>query len=366
MVIMNSISKLIFFLLPIVFISSCSQEEAPVEAKKESTIEAPPPPPAALPVKGFVVQPNTLEKTISATGSLIAYEAVDIRSERSGKLMKLDFKESTFVKEGKMLAKIDDTQLLAERNRLEVSLDLAEKEVKRGKELLKIQGVSEEEMDRLTNRVDAIKAEMAVIDVQIEKSTIYAPFSGIIGLRQKSTGAYVTPADIIVDLKQVNPIKLEFEVPEKFINDVSENQSLTFTVVGFNQEFKAKVYATDSEISPNTRTFRVRATCANPGNRLKPGQFAKVNLVTGKNNRAIMVPTDAVIPVLEGKQLFVYRDGNAVATRVIVEDRRSQLVEITDGLSIGDTVIVSGLMSLSNGVPVTVQELINIENESAE
>lgn len=347
--------------------SSCSSKEKD-EAKPATAAasSAPAPQPRALPVQGFVITSRTLEKSIGATGSLIPFEAVDIRSERSGKLMNLGFKESSFVKQGKLLAKIDDKELQAERKRLEVSLDLAEKEVERGRELLKIQGVSAEEMDRLVNRVEAIKAEMAVLDVQIEKSVIVAPFSGIIGLRQKSPGAYVTPSDIIVDLKQVNPLKLEFEVPEKYISQVRANQALSFTVVGFNQTFTAKVYATDSEISPETRTFRVRATCANPGNRLKPGQFAKVSLVTDKNNEAIMVPTDAVIPVLEGKQVFLYRGGKAIATQVDVEDRRARLVEVTRGVSLGDTIIVSGLMSLTDGAAVSIQDLENLENLAAE
>lgn len=348
-------------------LQSCSSEENPTTAPAKATAApAQSAPPPAVPVQGFVVEARTLEKAIGATGSLIAYEAVDIRPERSGKLMALDFTESSFVKAGKALAKIDDKQLQAERKRLEVSLDLAQKEVERGKELLKIQGVSAEEMDRLTNRVEAIKAETAVIDVQIEKSTIEAPFSGIVGLRQKSLGAYITPSDIIVDLKQINPLKLEFEVAEKYINQVSANQALTFTVVGFDQTFNARVYATDSEIAPSTRTFRVRATCPNPGNRLKPGQFAKVNLVTGKNQEAVMVPTDAVIPVLGGKQLFVYRGGKAIATKVSAEDRREQFVEITDGIAIGDTIIVSGLMALTDGAAVSIQSLVNPENESAE
>jgi len=358
--------SLSLFLSMTCFMLSCTAEEKTKSKPAESAAASPPPKARALPVQGFVIQSRTLEKSIGATGSLIPYEAVEIRPERSGKLMNLNFNESTFVKKGRTLAKIDDKELQAERKRLEVSLDLAKKEVERGKELLKIQGVSAEEMDRLINRVEAIRAEIAVLDVQIEKSVIVAPFSGIIGLRQKSLGAYVTPNDIIVDLKQVNPLKLEFEVPEKYISEVSANQSLSFTVVGFDQVFQAKVYATDSEISPETRTFRVRATCSNPGNRLKPGQFAKVNLVTDKNNEAIMVPTDAVIPVLDGKQVFVYKAGQAVATSVLVEDRRARLVEITRGVSIGDTIIVSGLMSLTNGAAVTIQDLDHPENESAE
>ena len=348
-----------------VLLLGCNQDasETPPSAKKVVNV-TPKPSPAAIPVDGYVVKPASLQQTINATGSLIAYEDVDIRSERPGKLVELDFKESSFVSKGTKLAKIDDDQLQAERKRLEISLDLAEKEVARGRELLKIQGISAEEMDRLLNRVDAIKAEQEVIDIQIEKSSVKAPFSGVIGLRQKSIGAYVTPNDIIVDLKQINPIKLEFDVPEKFMSTVREGQKLTFSVVGLDKDYSANVYALDSEISATTRTFKVRASSKNPGNRLKPGQFAKITLITGKNDKAIMIPTDAVIPVLEGKQVYLLKNGKAQATPVVVNDRRAGNVEITDGIVLGDTVVVSGLMALTNGTPITIRSLLNVENTS--
>ena len=348
-----------------VLLTGCYQEskEVPPSAKKVVN-DAPKKEPTSIPVDGYVVEPVSLEQTINATGSLMAYEDVDIRPERAGKLIEIGFKESSFVNKGTKLAKIDDDQLQAERKRLEISLDLAEKEVARGRELLKIQGISAEEMDRLLNRVDAIKAEQEVIDIQIEKSTVKAPFSGVVGLRQKSIGAYVTPNDMIVDLKQINPIKLEFEVPEKFMSTVRTGQNLTFSVVGLNHKYTATVYALDSEISSTTRTFKVRASSKNPGNRLKPGQFAKITLVTGKNDQAVMIPTDAVIPVLDGKQVYLFKNGKAQATPVVVNDRRAGNVEITDGVLLGDTVVVSGLMALTNGTPILVKSLLNVENTS--
>jgi membrane fusion protein, multidrug efflux system len=196
------------------------------------------------------------------------------------------------------------------------------------------------------------------VDVQLDRSKVLAPFDGYVGLRDISEGAYVTPQNVLVDLQQINPIKLEFEVPEKYLSLVKNGQELTFFVSGSEQQYKARVYALSSDIAPSTRTFTVRATATNGNNQLKPGQFAKVELVTGVNESAIIVPTDAVIPVIDGKQVYVFRDGKAIGTAVTTGTRLDARVEITDGLQVGDSIIVSGLLSLTNGTPVQVNKLI--------
>ncbi|MEM1326505.1 MAG: efflux RND transporter periplasmic adaptor subunit [Bacteroidota bacterium] len=333
---------------------------------KEETPEAAPitQAPRATPVQGIVVQNSAVDETINATGSLIANETVEIRPERAGRLVSLNFQESSVVSSGKLLAQIDDSELLAQRSRLMINLDLAKKEVARGDELLQIQGISEEEMDRLQNRVEDINAEVKILDIQIEKSKVHAPFSGVLGLRQISRGAYITPSDVIVDLQQIHPIKLEFDVPERYLSKVREGQGLEFTVVGSDRTFNAKVYALGAEISPATRTFKVRATANNREGLLKPGQFAKVNLVTGTNEKAILVPTDAVIPVLEGKQVFVARNGRAIASKVEIGNRLAENIEILDGLSAGDTIITTGLLSLSDGALIEVNVPETVQNAS--
>lgn len=352
----------LFAVCLLLFLSAACQQEKE-DAASPPTSSAPKAP-RAIPVDGFVIQASSLQEIINATGNLIAYEAVEIRPERSGKLIDLDFEEASFVKAGTVLGKIDTEELVAQRNRLDVALDLAIKEVARGKELLAVQGISMEELDRLENRVEDIKAEQQVIDVQLDKSEIRAPFSGVLGLRTVSRGAYVTPNDVIVDLKQINPIKLEFEVPERFLVKVKPGQELNFTTAGSGQVFKARVYATATEISPETRTFKVRATAQNGGNLLKPGQFAKVTLVTGVNNKAMLAPTDAVIPVLDGKQIYVARKGRAIATFVQTGERQADEVEIIHGLQLGDTVIVSGLLSLSDGALIEVTNLVKSQKQA--
>jgi membrane fusion protein (multidrug efflux system) len=331
----------------------CSQKEEAAPTVESSPNQGPP---AAL-IDGFITSPQRLEQIINATGNLIAYESVEIRPERAGKLVSLDFRESSYVQKNTVIGQVDDSELIAQKERLAVNLELAEKEVARGRELLAIEGISQEELDRLINAVADIKAEQNILDIQINKSKIRAPFSGVMGLRQISQGAYVTPNDVLVDLKQISPIKLEFEVPERFLTQVKEGQTLEFTIVGSDRVFTAKVYAIGTEISPLTRTFKVRASAQNPDNILKPGQFAKVSLVTGTKNDAILIPTDAVIPVLDGKQVYLVRKGRVIAQKVVTNDRSSDMVEIVEGLTIGDTVAVSGLLALSDGVAIRINEL---------
>lgn len=331
----------------------CSQKEEAAPTVESSPNQGPP---AAL-IDGFITSPQRLEQIINATGNLIAYESVEIRPERAGKLVSLDFRESSYVQKNTVIGQVDDSELIAQKERLAVNLELAEKEVARGRELLAIEGISQEELDRLINAVSDIKAEQNILDIQINKSKIRAPFSGVMGLRQVSQGAYVTPNDVLVDLKQISPIKLEFEVPERFLTQVREGQTLEFTIVGSDRIFTAQVYAIGTEISPLTRTFKVRASAQNPDNILKPGQFAKVSLVTGTKNDAILIPTDAVIPVLDGKQVYLVRKGRVIAQKVVTNDRSSDMVEIVEGLTIGDTVAVSGLLALSDGVAIRINEL---------
>lgn len=313
-------------------------------------------PPAAL-IDAYVTSPQHLEQMINATGNLIAYESVEIRPERSGKLVSLNFREASYVNKNTVIGQVDDAELIAQKERLAVNLELAEKEVARGRELLAIQGISQEEVDRLVNRVADISAEQHILDIQINKSQIRAPFSGVLGLRQVSQGAYVTPSDVIVELQQISPIKLEFDVPERYLTQVKTGQSLEFTIVGSDRIFTAEVYAIGTEISALTRTFKVRATAQNPDQLLKPGQFAQVSLVTGVNENAILVPTDAVIPVLEGKQVYLVRKGRVIAQRVVTNDRSSDMVEIVEGLGVGDTVAVGGLLALSDGGAIRINQI---------
>jgi len=322
------------------------------------------PPPRVISVDGYIIFPNHLERAIQSTGTILPYESLDIRAERSGKLVMLNAPESSYVKAGHLLGKIDDSELIAQKEKLLVSLDYANSELERGEALVAIQGITTEEVDRLENQIKSIQSDIKILDVQIEKSKILAPFSGVLGLRRISQGAYITPADIIIDLQQTHKVRLDFDVPERYLNTVKANQKVSFGIAGSNETYDARVYAFSNEISPATRTFKVRAIADNGHGKLKPGQFSKVNLVTGFTDEAMMIPTDAIVPVLDGKQVFVYKSGRVSVHLVETNLRKEGLVEVTSGVSMGDTIIMSALLSIIDGAPVEIANIINTDKIS--
>ena len=315
--------------------------------------------PRTMMVDGYVVVAEKLEQIVNATGSLLPNESVAISPERPGKLKEILFTESSYVKKGNLLAKIDNEELIAQLQKLELQEQMAAKEDARGKELLDISAISQEQYDQLLHTLNQIKADINLLKVQIDKTNVRAPFSGLLGLRNVSLGAYITPAESLVELQQINPIKLEFDVPEKFMRDIQAGQEVSFSIVGFNEPFQARIYATAPEISRTTRSFKVRARCPNTKGVLKPGNFAKVEVVTGVNTEATLVPTDAVIPVIDGQQLYVINNGLAEARSVVTGERRGIMMEIVEGVQPGDTVIVSGLLSISDGAPVAASSLVD-------
>ena len=315
--------------------------------------------PRAMQVEGFVAKAERLENIINATGSLLPNESVAISPERAGKLAKIFFKESSHVRAGELLAKIDDQELVAQLDKLKVQERIAIKEEERGQELRKIEAIPQDEFERLVNTREQIQAEMKLIGVQIEKTEIRAPFSGLIGLRNLSLGAYVTPSQSIAELQQTNPLKLEFDVPEKYMLQVNKGQKVAFDVVGFEDPFEAIIYATSVEVMANTRTFKVRARSANPKGVLRPGNFAKVDVITGVNEQAIMVPSDAVIPSIAGQKVFVSKAGQVEERMVETGTRSGIMIEVMSGLMENDTVIVSGLLALSAGMPIQISNLVD-------
>lgn len=315
-------------------------------------------PGAPMAVDYLVAAGETLENTLSTTGNLLPNEVVEIRPERSGRLTKLLFKEGTLVQKGTLLAELDRLELEAQLSKLKVNEAYNQRELKRAKDLLAIDGIAEEEYDRIALTLDQTRADIRVTEVALEKTRIRAPFNGRLGLRQLSEGAYVSPTDNLVQLQQTDPIKLEFEVPERFIRELKVGQKVIFSIEGIKQNFLAEVYALSNQIDPGTRTLTVRARCSNPRGLLQPGNFARVQLVTSQNQSAILLPTDAVIPILNGQQVMVIKNGTVAAADVVTGQRLENVISIVEGINPGDTVILSGLLALKPGMPVKAAKLI--------
>lgn len=332
--------KLVVSMLVLVLFFSCKsgkKDEAPkspVSRNKPITADA------------FVAKTLALSENIQVPGSLLPAEGTDIRPEISGRLVSINFKEGAFVKKGTLLAKLFDEDLKAQLRKLEVQLEINQKTVERYRELLKIQGISQQDVDLSELQVNNNKADIELIKVAINKTEIRAPFDGRIGLRNVSLGAYISPADIIATIRQVDQLKLEFTVPEKYSTVFKPGKAVSFAIDGASKEFNATVMATEYFIDANTRSLNVKGLVKSKNPALVPGAYAKVDLDLDRDNNAIIVPTQAIIPLSRGKQVILYRNGKPDFKEVATGIRDSTYIQVLSGVSIGDTVLVSGLMAV--------------------
>jgi membrane fusion protein (multidrug efflux system) len=312
----------------------------------------------AVNVTGFVARYELVRDTLSASGTVLAAEEVDLHPEISGKLTAIKFKEGSYVRKGMLLAKLNDADLQAQMRKLQLQVRLASEKMNRLKSLLDIDGVSQQEYDESSNLIQTLQADMDYVRAQIAKTEIYAPFSGRIGLRQVSAGSYVTPANSIARLQQTDQLKIEFTLPEKYASLISVGDLVNVYVTNQRASVKARVYAIEPGIQQETRSVTVRAIFVNTSNQVYPGAFARVELFSGKDREAMMIPTEAILPQLKGKRVFVSKSGLAIPLDVETGLRNDARIEIVSGLSEGDTILTTGIMSLKPESKVTIVKLI--------
>lgn len=305
-------------------------------------------------VSGYVVRPQSIVERIEVPGSLMPAEQTQIRAEVSGRVVKLNIVEGTTVQKGALLVKLFDGDLQTQLKKFQVQLQIAEKTKERQAELLKINGISQQEYDLADLNVQTLSVDIEATQIAIIKTEIRAPYSGQVGLRSISLGAYISPTDIITTLRQVDQLKLEFSVPEKYAKEIKKGDKIRFKVDNGQTEHQATVLATENNVEQTTRTLRIRALVNRIHPELVPGVFARINLQLGKSNNALLVPTQAVIPNALNKQVVVLRKDSAVFTVVQTGIRDSISVQVTSGLVPGDTVITTGLMVLKPNVKVKV------------
>jgi membrane fusion protein, multidrug efflux system len=309
---------------------------------------------SAVRVNGVVVQPQRFANSVFISGTLDANEQVSLRSQVSGVVTNLYFKEGSVAKKGQPLIQIDNSELKAQLSQAETRQNLAAENLKRATQLLEKGAISKQEFDIVSADLKSLQAQTQLIRAQIAKTTIRAPFNGTIGLRAISEGEYLSPETVVARLVNTHPLKLTFSVPEKYASQLKVNTNLTFTVSGSDQKYKARVYAIEPSIEATTRTLQLRAQVPNPDGELRPGAFANVELPLSIIEDALLVPTEAVVPVQNGKKVFVKQQGKAKEVMVETSTRREKDILITSGLQVGDTVLTTGVMSLRSGTPVTV------------
>jgi membrane fusion protein (multidrug efflux system) len=308
-----------------------------------------------LRVKVHQVTPVQLSERLATIGTVRANESVEIVSEISGKIAAIHFDEGGRVAKGALLLKIDDSELMAERQRAVHRVELAERAETRQQQLLDDGVISSETYDVALGELNVLRAELQLIAAQQLKTEIRAPFSGVIGLRWVSPGSYLSSQTRIASLHDLDPVKLDFSVPERYSALMALGDEISFTVEGFDRAFPGTIYAIEPSVDAATRSLRMRARCPNSDGALLPGTFANVDLTVRSVPDALTVPAIAVIPELGGKKVFVYRDGRAEPRSVTTGIRTEREVQITSGLDDGDLVIISGILQLQPGLEVELE-----------
>lgn len=325
-------------------------KEAPKEAGNRQS--------KALNVRAVVLSQQGLTDGIFVSGSLVPDEEVNLSFESSGKITDIFFKEGTHVEKGELLAKINDAPLQADLRKKQAQVKLMQDRLFRAKALLEKEAVSKEAFQEAEANLAALEAEIEGVEAQIEQTELRAPFSGIIGLRQVSVGAYATTTTEVATLTKTAPLKVEFNVPERYAGMLPEGTELTFTAEGDLTTRNAKVYASDSRVDPETRTFAIRAIYPNADGKLIPGRYVNVNLVTQRFDNTLAVPSEAIVSEMGIDKVFVCKNGKAQPVEIAKGLRTDAMVQVLRGLVPGDTVITSGTMQLRSGqnVVVSVQQ----------
>ena len=312
-------------------------------------------PARALPVKAAVVGRGSVTDGVSAVGTLLANESVMIRPEIDGRIEAFHFQEGQLVRKGDKLVSLDASEVEAQLKSAVAAANLNRSRLKRSEELLAKNFISAQAMDEARENLNQSAAREAEIKAKLAKSTIRAPFEGVTGLRQVSPGAYAKAGQDIARLEGIGVLKLDFRVPEGYLRRIKVGQPLVINVDAYpGESFNGSIYAIEPAVDESTRTVLLRARLPNPGVRLKPGMFARVNLDLERRENALLVPEQAIVPRGDGRFVFRIADGKAQMVKVEMGVRRPGEVEILKGLEAGDTIVVDGQLKLQDGAPVSV------------
>ncbi|MCX6826654.1 MAG: efflux RND transporter periplasmic adaptor subunit [candidate division Zixibacteria bacterium] len=311
----------------------------------------------ATAVEAMVIKPQIFQNIIYTTGTLLANEEVELRPEVAGLITGVYFEEGKKVKKGELLLKINDRELQAQLQGKKAEEKQAADEEGRKRRLFEIKVVSQEDYDKVLNALKMVQAEKEAIAAKIAETEIRAPFDGVIGLRYISEGGYVTSGTLVAIMQDTDPMKIQFALPEKYAGQSKPGTNIIIQIGDSQKEYRGVIYAAESKIDIDTRTIKVRAEIPNPDGRLIPGSFAKVEIILEEVTDAIIVPSEAVIPQINGEIVYICVGGKAKATPVQTGVRTDKDIQIIGGLVSNDTLIVSGILQISDGKPVRITVL---------
>ena len=310
-----------------------------------------------LSVNAIVLKPETLNDVFRTTGVLLPDEEVNLIFEASGKITQINFKEGSFVNKGDLLAKVNDAPLQAELRKLEAQLPLAQERVYRQRTLLDKDAVSQEAFETVTTELDKLKADVELVKARINQTELRAPFSGMIGLRMVSEGAYASPQVVVSKLTKISPLKIEFAANESQVDEIVNGTKLTFTVENDLNTYEAFVYAVEASLETSTLSIKARARYANPGGKMKPGHSASIEIQLREITNTIVIPSISSIAEMGQDIAYTYKNGKAHRVVLTKGLRTATSVQVLKGLSIGDTLLTTGVMQLRDGMNVSIAQL---------
>ena len=321
---------------------------------KEAATAKPAGAPALVDV--MIAATEQISTTIEANGSVVAFEYLELRPEVAGRLTYLQVPEGNVVAQGTVIARVNDADLQAQMNKTRVLLDLAQKTEARIAKLIAVGGINQADYDAIISQVNGYKADLIYTQSLIDKTVVKAPFSGLVGLRMISPGAYVTPTTLIATLQQVDKIKVDFTLPEQYSKMIRKGADVEVqTDLSKAERHKATIIATEPQISSVSRNLKVRSVLQ--GVKANPGSFVKVYLTRRQDHLSVLVPTNCIIPDDKNKQVVVVKGGKANFVNVKTGIRNEDMVEIISGINPGDSVVVTGVLFARPKAPVKVRSV---------
>jgi membrane fusion protein (multidrug efflux system) len=323
----------------------------PADAAAAVPSGAPAMPP--MPVDVDSARRRSIVDAVRATGRIEAVQAVDLRPDEQGRITALLFQEGQSITAGTPLVRIDDAMLRAQAERASADRDLARQQLERVRRLRSENASSPADLERAQAAARSAEAALAVLNLQIERTTVRAPFDGVIGQRFVSVGDYVTNATRLLTLQTVDPQRAVIEVPERHAIALRPGQTVQFTVAAQPERvFSAQVEFIDPVVQTTSRTIVVKARAPNPARVLRPGMFIEARLATATRSSAVVVPEDAVQPLRTANVVWAVVDGKASRRVVELGARAAGMVEVLSGVQAGELVVVGGLERMAEGMPL--------------
>ena len=343
---MKKTTHFIFAITLIIAITSCNTNEVSTQASVAS----------ALQVEAYKVMPQPFTNELVTTAHLMAEEQVELMAPMAGQVLAIYFKEGEKVTKGQKLIRLDDRSWKAQLVGVNAELDATQKDYDRKKELLFVEGSSQEEVDNAQSQIEILKSQVQQLQINISLANVAAPFSGQLGMRDFSEGAFLKQGDLITTLSANKQLKVGFNLAQTHAKSIEIGKTV-LVLVG-EDTLEAKIYAVNPVVDLQTRTINVRALLKQKTNRtIMPGAFAEVLITTNLINDALLIPTQAVVPSISEQTVYVYKNGKAVRKVVVIGNRTADKVHIVSGISAGDTVLTTGLLAVKDGMDLKIQSI---------